>query len=84
MANKRGAPVPVGNSNAAKGKVWSDAIRKAIVQRKDMDKLAAKLLDMALDGNMQALPELGDRLEGKAPQSLSNDTGQPFVIHVKR
>ena len=43
-----------GNNNAAKGKIWSDALRQAIVQRKDMDKLAAKLLDLVL-GNMQAL-----------------------------
>ena len=79
---KRGAPK--GNTNAAKGKTWSDAIRKAIVQRKDMDKLATKLLDMALDGNMQALREIGDRLEGRPAQSVTNADGEAFVIQVKR
>ena len=82
MANKRGAPI--GNTNAAKGKAWSDALRKAIIQRKDMDKLATKLLDMALDGNMQALKELGDRLEGRPAQSHTNADSEAFVIRVNR
>ncbi len=50
---------------------------------KDIDTIAAKLLDMALDGNMQALKELGDRLEGRPAQSLTNTDGEAFVIQVK-
>ena len=71
---------------SAKGKIWSDALRKAIVQRKgkDIDSLAAKLLDMALDGNMQALKELGDRLEGRPSQSHTNADSEAFVIQAKR
>ena len=65
-------------------KAWSDAIRKAIVQRKDMDKLATKLVDMTLGGNMQALKELGDRLEGRPAQSHTNADGEAFVIEVRR
>jgi len=49
-----------------------------------MDKLATKLLDMALEGNMQALKELGDRLEGRPAQSHTNADGEAFVIQVNR
>jgi hypothetical protein len=79
---KRGAPI--GNQNAAKGKVWSDALRKEIERRKDMGKLAAKLVNLALEGNIQALKELGDRLEGRSSQSLKNEHGEVFKIEIKR
>lgn len=60
-----------GNSNAAKPRVWSDAIRKAVTQGKSLDTLATKLVKMAQDGDMQAIKEIGDRLEGRAAQSIT-------------
>lgn len=56
---------PKGNKNATKNKVWSDALRKAIVQGKSLDKIAKKVIAMAEDGDMSAIREIGDRLEGK-------------------
>ena len=61
---------PVGNRNAAKAKVWSAAIQRALDRRasergKAIDDLADKLLDLCAEGDLQALKELGDRLEGK-------------------
>lgn len=62
--------------------LWGDAIRRAIKRREDADpqaleRLAEKLLTMA-DGDgsqaLGALRELGDRLDGKAPQSLDVTT----------
>ena len=49
-----------------------------------MEELADKLIDKALDGDHQALKEVGDRLEGKTPQTISNDAGEAFVIKVRR
>lgn len=65
---------PIGNNNAAKNKPWSDAIRKRLIQRKDLDKLADVLIDAALEGDMAALKELGDRYEGK-PKQQTEITG---------
>jgi hypothetical protein len=36
-----------------------------------LDQLAEKLIDMAMDGDMQAIRELGDRLEGKPEQRIA-------------
>lgn len=65
---------PKGNNNAAKAKVWSDAIRKVVVQRDALDQLALALVEKALSGDLQALKELGDRLEGKPVQAVEQDT----------
>ena len=70
--NKRGAPV--GNTNAVKPKVWSDAVRKAITQGENLNLLAQALVDKALSGDISALKELGDRLEGKATQQIDQTT----------
>jgi hypothetical protein len=68
---------PKGNKNAAKAKVWSAAIERALDRRKPVDarikaidELADKLLDLGFDGDLSALQELGNRLEGKPAQSL--------------
>jgi hypothetical protein len=70
--NKGGAPK--GNNNAAKAKIWSDAVRKAIIQGDKLDKLANSLIDKAIDGDISALKEIGDRLEGKATQQIDQNT----------
>ena len=49
-----------------------------------MDKLATKLVDMALDGNIQAIKEIGDRLEGRTSQSVAIDHNSDFNITVNR
>lgn len=72
VESKGGAPI--GNKNATKNKVWSDAVRKAVVQNQNLDKLAAALLEKALSGDISALKELGDRLEGKPTQQIDQTT----------
>jgi len=62
---------PEGNINW-KGKVWNDALRKAIVQDDGLRvrKAAEKLLDKAADGEAGAVKEIADRLDGKAAQDV--------------
>lgn len=79
---KNGAPK--GNNNATKGKMWSDAVRKALVQRKALKPIAEKLIAMALEGDMQAIKEIGDRLDGKAVQAVSGEDGGPLVVEIVR
>lgn len=61
------------NNNAGKNKIWSDAIRRELsgkTNEKKLRKLAKKLIKDAEEGNMQAMKEMGDRLEGKPAQSM--------------
>jgi hypothetical protein len=75
MANKVGAPV--GNNNGQKNRIWTLAIQKALEQRskgdqmKSLIELANKLIDNCLEGDMTALKEFGDRMEGKPQQSVA-------------
>ncbi len=80
---------PIGNQNAKKGKAWSDAIRRAIREKYEGDeweeklaKLAKSLVDAAASGDMAALKEVGDRLDGKPAQTvdLGNKDNEPLVL----
>ncbi len=79
------AGAPKGNDNNKKGKVWSEALRKHVVQNRLMPGLAKKLVDMALDGDMVAMKELGDRLEGKCHQTVGGDGEDGGItIHIRK
>lgn len=85
MAAKGGQP---GNNNAGKNKIWSDAVRKAILSGKRLDSLAEKLISMAEEGDIAAMKEIGDRLEGKPHQStdmsLELNAGLATLIEAAR
>ena len=66
---------PLGNKNATKTKVWSDAIRRAVMQGKKLDSLANAIITAAEGGDIAALKEIGDRLEGKVSQTISGEDG---------
>ena len=78
--NTRGAPI--GNQNAAKTKIWSDALRKAIIQGDHLNKLADALILKALEGDISAIKELGDRLEGKVTQSIEHTTDMVSDVNI--
>ena len=79
---------PKGNNNAAKAKQWSAAIERALDRRGAGDRLLAlanlaeKLIDQCEEGNLMALKELGDRLDGKPSQqvAVSNAEGEEFKV----
>ncbi len=65
------------NPGGGKGqdKIWSDALRRAVMRESDTDKdkkrievMADKCARMAETGDMAAIREIGDRLDGKSPQ----------------
>ena len=80
------AGAPLGNKNAAKAKLWSAAIERALKKRsrvdakEALDALAEKLLAKCDSGDITALKELGDRLEGKPAQGIliGEDKDNPF------
>jgi hypothetical protein len=82
---------PVGNRNAAKAKVWSAAIHRALDRRVSergvgIDDLADKLIDLCLDGDLSALKEFGDRIEGKPAQAVTvaGDPDNPVEMVHRR
>lgn len=78
---KRGAQP--GNNNAQKGAIWSDAIRMELAKdKKRVRKLVAALLDKAQSGDVSALKELGDRMEGKAMQPIVGESGGPVRFEI--
>lgn len=78
---------PIGNKNAARAKVWHAAIMRALERRdqsrsdgiKELDALADKLLALVASGDLPALKELGDRLDGKPAQIIAGDEDLPPV-----
>ena len=84
------AGAPLGNQNAAKAKVWHAAIMRALERRKPaderiaaIDELADKLLDLVAKGDLGALKEFGDRLDGKPAQAIVGDPDAPLQVVQK-
>lgn len=82
---------PVGNQNAAKAKVWHAAILRALERRqpadqriKAIDELADKLLDLVAAGDLPALKEFGDRMDGKPAQALIGGGEDDPPIRISR
>lgn len=72
-----------GNRANAKAKVWSDVLRKYSVQNpNELMAIVKSLFDKAKDGDVAAIREIGDRLEGKVSQQvdLGNADDKPFRV----
>lgn len=74
-------------------KIWADAVRRAVMRRLEneegkpqkIERLADKLVELALDGETVALKEIGDRLDGKPKQAVeaSGPDGTDIPVAVK-
>ena len=71
-------------------KHWRDALRVAINriregdedQRPMLARIAEKTVDLAMEGDMQAIKEIGDRLDGKAVQGIDDGEGGPVKLVI--
>lgn len=76
-----------GNVNGgASQREWRNAIRMALSAKGDwrlnLRKVADVLIDSAMEGDLQAIKEIGDRLDGKPTQSIAGDEERPPIkIH---
>jgi len=83
---KRREGAPVGNKNAAKGTWFRDILRKALeeedraTRKKNIEAVALKLIEVALEGDVAAIREIADRIDGKAKQPITGEDGQPLVL----
>lgn len=77
---------PEGNKNATKNKPWAEAIHRALLAEdgKNLRALADKLIARALEGDVSALKEIGDRADGKSVQAVVGADGGPIIVEVVR
>ena len=84
--NKGGAPLGNQNAKSRIGKVWTAAIERALKKRgledqnKALDELAEKFLTICDEKQVAAFRELGDRLEGKATETVKHEGAVPVVF----
>ena len=73
-----------GNVNAAKDKPWRDAIRRALLadDGKRLRAIADRLVAKAEEGDIAAIKELGDRIDGKPEQrtTIAGDAENPLLV----
>lgn len=78
---------PTGNKNSSKNnRLWAETIRRAVVQA-DPDRLrriAEALLDKAEGGDINAMREIGDRLDGKSAQMIvgAGENGEHVISGI--
>lgn len=79
MADRGGQP---GNQNAKKNKPWAEALNRALLAEdgKKLRDLAERLIERAKEGDVTALKEIGDRMDGKCVQALEHTgaDGEPI------
>lgn len=73
-------------------KIWAAAVQRAVKRRLEneegkpqkIERLADKLVDFAMEGNGWAFKEIGERLDGKAPQGIDVTSDGDKIEAVSR
>jgi hypothetical protein len=78
---------PVGNTNSNKNnRIWANTIRKLAVQEdyRRIHAIAEKLYEKAIEGDLGAIKEVGDRLDGKAiaTQEITGADGKDLPLSI--
>ena len=89
MIGKPFQPGQSGNPNGRpKTKPFKEALRKVIDAAGDDDtalmRAASALLAKAQEGDVQAIKELADRLDGKVSQPIAGDEENPIRVAISR
>ena len=71
-------------------KPWANALRRAVGLAKPspdgvraLDRLARAAVKKGEEGDVAAMREIGDRIDGKVPQATENDTRLTGTLTVK-
>jgi len=83
-------PGTIGNKNARRAKECRDALKyvlenstyTGIKKGQALRAIANKLVEMGLDGDMQAIKEIGDRLDGRPAQEIMGEDGGPLQAAI--
>lgn len=80
---------PKNPGNRWSDKAWREAIRVAVMRAhedpkkgKKLAALADALVEAGLDGDVPALKEIGDRLDGRVPQAVTGNDGGPVALAI--
>jgi len=81
---KKGAPL--GNKNNTKNKPFAEAINRALAQDdgKRLRSIAEALLTKAADGDISAIKEFADRVDGKVIQQIEGDIDHTLTVEIIR
>ncbi len=82
---------PKGNLNAVRNKPWKDALRRALARKsgsvnKGLNYIADQVLDAAIKGDVWAIREVSERMDGKAAQEqilTGDEEGGPIKHSMK-
>jgi hypothetical protein len=77
---------PIGNTNAVKGKMFYDKLRKRLTQEPHrLERIVNELITQAEQGEAWAVKEVIDRLDGKAVQTteMQNSDGTPLLSGIQ-
>jgi len=70
-------------------KIWRDALMRAVKREiangpgRKLEMLADKLVDKALEGDVSALKEIGDRIDGKPAQAITGEADAPIELIMR-
>ena len=85
-----GSPAKKAPSGPFADKLWREALRRQVLKRvekqQNLDRLASVVFKKAMDGDMVAAKEIGDRIDGKVPQALQHEgaDGGPITVVVRK
>lgn len=71
-------------------KPFRDALRLAVKRTADagvqgktkLDRIASQLVSEAVDGDVPAIKEIADRLDGRVPQAITGEGGNPIALAI--
>ena len=78
---------PKGSKNATKeNRLFNSSLKRSIAQAKGspdkLRKITDKLVTEAAKGNLMAIKEVADRLDGKAHQSVAHEVDANVTINI--
>ena len=79
---------PIGAQN--KDKPFRDALRMALAEATPkgmpaLRRVAQSLIGEAITGDVQAIREIADRIDGKVPQAVTgSDDGDPIIVVIRK
>ena len=64
---------PIGARNRSAQKPWEDVVKRAVLagDGKKLRAMADKVIDMAIEGDIQAIKEIAQRLDGMPRQQVA-------------
>ena len=77
---------PLNNKNSSRSnRAFGKIVKKLGIQEdaKRLHRVAEALYRKAEDGDISAIKELGDRVDGKSSQEITGDSDAPITIIVK-